>query len=145
MNTFNPIAMELTGGVVSVKAFLGTFPVYSGNLDLCSLTKHTNMTCPIQPGEYSSTIQKFIPKTAPSVSTLMKHLNVISYHSSCTPYHSSCTPIHAIPLLMHTYIHTPLLMHTYSYLTTQGHYSGRAVAFDQYSEVIACIEISFSL
>ena len=85
-------SMELTGGVVSVKAFLGTFPVYSGNLDLCSLTKHTNMTCPIQPGEYSSTIQKFIPKTAPS-----------------------------------------------------GHYSGRAVAFDQYSEVIACIEISFSL
>ena len=100
------LAMELTGGVVSVKAYLGTIPVYSGSLNLCSLAKHANMTCPIQPGGYSSTIKTFIPKAAPSVSTLIKCHNANHSILLLIMHTSSCTPPHA-HLLMHTSSCTP--------------------------------------
>ena len=59
---------QVTKGNVAVKAKYGIIPVYSGNLDLCTLGQEAGLPCPVAAGDHTVTLNEAIPSAIPSVS-----------------------------------------------------------------------------
>jgi len=47
------VGETVTSGTIEVSAYDGKFPIYNGNLDLCTELKTIGIICPLTPGNYN--------------------------------------------------------------------------------------------